>query len=373
MKDSEENSGNYKVLVSIDNFFIKGFVYYDNNVISFKKITIPQEFFSPIFERTLFIQKFIRIIQNDSTIDKDNCNIEIYTSLDFFKKDFLKVTDKLFLINQKYMNAISKYFSNKFGNIPCFIINISRDSIFISGSHAFSSKITSYDYLYDQIFKIKDFSQFSIFNGKIKKYNLYNNISRPSQSFKHELSLPIISTLSKNLLSSFKFDETGEIPIFILTGDMYQFLSDTQYAIFSLLYGLVLKGVISVYSDNFNILSLLSSINDDYIFSYINHLSDVFNIGFDHNTSPGLKIPVKIVDDESEKEILVDRNNFINIPINGKAHITVDLPNGSFIGEKRGSIEMISQSNIVLDTRESEDLSAYDISRWMENLQDLNF
>ena len=283
MKDLEKNSNNYKVFISIDNFYIKGFIHYDDQIISSKKISIPQEFFTPTFERVLFVTDFIKIVKGLQSTNFSDSSIEIYTSLDFFKKDFLKITDKLFIINQKYMNSISKYFSDKFEGIPCFIINISRDSIFISGSLPFSARVTSYDYLYDQIFRIKDFSQFSILNGRIKKYNLYNTISRFSLSYKHELFLPIISTITKNLLSSFKFEEDGQIPIFILTGDMYQFLSDTQYSVFSLLYGLPLKGVISVYSDNSNILQLLSSINDDYAFSYINHLSDVFNVSFDKN------------------------------------------------------------------------------------------
>jgi hypothetical protein len=373
MKDLEKNSSNYKVLVSIDNFYIKGFVYYDDQVVSSKKIPIPQEFFIPTFERSLFIIDFIKIVKNLQSINLSDASIEIYTSLDFFKKDFLKITDKLFIINQKYMNSISKYFSDKFDNIPCFIVNISRDSIFISGSLPFSSKLTSYDYLYDQIFRIKDFSQFSILNGKIKKYNLYNTISRFSLSFRHELFLPIISTMCKTLLSSFKFEEDGQIPIFILTGDMYQFLSDTQYSVFSLLYGLSLKGVVSIYSDNSNILQLLLSINDSYAFSYINHLSDVFNINFDENSSSGLTIPIKIVDSESVKEIIVERNDFVSIPIKGKAHITVHLPKEAFVGEKRGDIEMISQSNIVIDTRDRDKLSVYDVSRWIENSQDLVF
>ncbi len=370
-----DTANKYKFILLIDNFYIKGFLFFDQDILLEKKIPILQEFFNPLFNRVSYLNKIVSffIHKYNEFTDINSIEIDLYTSLDFFRKDFLEITSTIFVLNQDYFNNISSEFSKKFDNIPTFILNISRDSIFISGNSNFSSQITSFDYLYDQLFKIKDFSDLSILNGKIRKYNLYNFISRFSLNFKEEMTLPILSLLNKNLLSNFNYDRVDSIPIFILTGDLYQFLSNSNYAVFSLLYGLHLEGIISVYIDNNNVMSLLNHLPDEYIFSNIKHVSDVFNVGFSTNAPMNLDIDVKIVDDESIKNIKVNRNNIITIPVKDKAHITINLPERSFIGEKKDMIEMISKSNIMIDTRDRSSITPFSVAEWIENSQNLIF
>lgn len=373
--ENKDRRENYKIIISIDNFYIKGFIFFDGQVLSSKKISLVQEFFNPLFDRVLFINKFIKVLLYNFSYHSpdDDLNIEIYTSLDFFKKDLLKITEKVINIDQNFLNDKTKYFAKKFYDIPCFVVNVSRDNIFISGNINFTSSKKTFDFMYDELFKIKDFSQFSILNGKIKKYNLYNSLTKQSLSYREELFLPIISTLNKNLLSSFSFEPQDSVPIFILSGDIYQFLSDSNYAIFSLLYGLDIRGIISLYTDNSNIFPFLGILPDDYIFSKINHIGDVFHISFDKKENESLIIPIKVIDDESVKEINVKLNDLINIPVNGTAHITIKLPNGVSIGNKRGDVELISKSKVFIYTKDIDKLTPIEISRWIENSQDLVF
>jgi hypothetical protein len=99
---------------------------------------------------------------------------------------------------------------------------------------------------------------------------------------------------------------------------------------------------------------------------------DVLTIGYQNSTSK-LKISCKIVDDESIREVIVDRGNIVNIPVSGRAHITISLPSKTFIGTKKDEVEFISNSNIVIDARDKNKSDILHVKNWVENLEPFSF
>ncbi len=366
------------LLIVFDSYFVKGFLYQNGKMVHNKQLSIPQEFFNPLFKRAEYISDFISSLSNDlytySNIN-ENLNVEIYTSYGIFRKDFLKVTNKVYITNQEYFNNIAKDFAKKFNNVTCYVINVSRNGIFISSSQDQKLLNQEIEHSYDDIFKMKDISDFALVQNKLKKTSIFNAISKFPQTRKEYIALPIISILLKNFIKNISLEDNGNTPIIVLTGDLYQFMSAPhQYqAILSLLYGVELYGAASLYIDDDNIFSLISVEGTDDMLEHISHLVDIFTVGFDHGASLKSVIPVKIVDDESIREIVVERENITNIPVFGRAHITIKLPKNSFIGAKRDEVELVSRNNIVIDTRSDDKIDIGNIKKWVENLEPFSF
>ncbi|MHB8443448.1 MAG: hypothetical protein ACYDAS_03730 [Patescibacteria group bacterium] len=367
-----------KLLIVFDSYFIKGFLYQNGKRVHYKKLSIPQEFFNPLFKRAEYVSDFISSLSNDlytySNIN-ENLDVEIYTSYEILKKDFLKVANKVYITDQEYFKNTAKDFAKKFNNATCYVVNVSRNGIFISSSGDQKLLNKDMEQSYDDIFRMKDISDFALIQNKLKKTSIFNAISKFPQTKKEYIALPIIAVLLKNFVKNISLEDNGTTPIIILTGDLYQFMAAPhQYqAILSLLYGVELYGAASLYVDDDNIFSLTSVEGTDDMLEHISHLVDIFTIGFDHGASLKATIPIKIVDDESIREVVVERENITNIPVFGRAHITIKLPKNTFIGTKRNEVELVSRNNIVIDTRGSEKIDIVNIKKWVENLEPFSF
>ncbi len=367
-----------KLLIVFDSYFIKGFLYQNGKRVHSKKLSIPQEFFNPLFKRAEYVSDFISSLSNDlytySNIN-ENLDVEIYTSYGIFKKDFLKVANRVFITDQEYFNNTARDFAKKFNNATCYVINVSRNSIFASSSENQKLLSQEIEAPYDDIFKIKDISDFALAQNKLKKSSVFNALSKFPQTKKEYIALPIIALLLRNFIKNISLENNGNTPIIVLTGDLYQFMAAPhQYqAILSLLYGVEVNGAASLYIDDDNIFSLTSVSDTDDMLEHISHLVDIFTIGFDHGASLKMTIPVKIVDDESIREVVIERENITNIPVFGRAHVTIKLPKNSFIGRKRDEVELVSRNNIVIDTRGSDKIDIVNIKKWVENLEPFSF
>ena len=373
MNNLLNNQSSYVLEIIVDNYYIKGFLYLDRDLLVSKKIVIPRDFFYPQFERDIFVQSFISDISKmyETYISySGNLKKNIYSTLENFEKDFLKISDNFYHIDQKFVNDKVSYFSNKI-KTNVYVINLSRDTVFISSNNGYNNIVKEHGDPYIDIFSIKRMSDFPLIQSKIRKSQLYNSIIKPSVNKNDLTYLAISSILIENSITSLQFPSDDVIPAIVLSGDIYEVFRNETLTILSLLFGLKLYGVVSLFIDKSYIFPMLGVLPDNDIENSIIKLADIFSARFEKNTKD--YIFLKIVDENSIKEEKVKFGDLINIPIKTKSHVTINLPHKCFIGTKSGTIEFIANNNIVIDTRAGSLDVFKHLKEWVENFDPLSF
>ncbi|MCL4392622.1 hypothetical protein M1145_00565, partial [Patescibacteria group bacterium] len=229
MSNLLNNKSSYVLDIIVDNYYIKGFLYLDRDILVSKKIVIPKDFFHPLFERDNFLQSFISNISKtyETYITySGSLRKTVYSTMDNLEKDFLKVVDNFYYIDQRFINEKALYFSSKI-NTDIFVINLSRDRIFLSGSNGYNGEIKEFSDPYFDIFSIKKISDFPLMQSKIRKSQLYNSIIRPSLDSKDLTYLAVSSLLISHSFSSFNITLGDTIPAIVLSGDIYEVFKNT--------------------------------------------------------------------------------------------------------------------------------------------------
>ena len=373
MSNLLNNKSSYALDIIVDNYYINGFLYLDMDILVSKKIVMPKDFFHPLFERDKFLQSFISNISKayETYITySGSLKKTIYSTMYNFEKDFLKVVDNFYHIDQRFINEKASYFSRKI-DTDIFVINLSRDRIFLSGSNGYNGEIQEFSDPYFDIFSIKKISEFPLIQSKIRKSQLYNSIIRPSLDSKDLTYLAISSLLIAHSFSSFNIAPGDTIPAIVLSGDIYEVLKNASLSIFSLLFGSSLPGVVSLFLDNSYMFPMLSILPDDDVMGNILKIADIFFVRFEGNTKD--YVFLKIVDENGIKEEKIKFGDIVNIPINLKSHITINLPHKCFIGTKSGTIEFIASNNVVIDTRSGMMDTSNHLKEWLEGFDPLSF
>ena len=370
--------GNLKVsakkqilFIVLDNFYITSYIPSKNIKSYILKIPIPQEFFNIFFDKVSFISDFIKL--SSSEVDITDPYIEIYSSISAYKKYFLKITQSVYIINSQFLSNVAIYFASKFNASKCYVMYLSRDSIFVSSGTGEYVLNKNFDDLYTEFFKRKNFDELILSLSKIKKFNIYNAIAKFPYTGREYFAMPIVAMLMKSLLSDFQIETNGELPIIVLTGDFVQFFSDVNESIFSLLYGLSSFGFASLYIDKSNSFPLLSAISSEEFFNEnLVHAADIFKISFEKGFRDKEYVQVKIVDDSSIRNVKLEKGNILNIPVTSPAHIIIKLPPHALIGSKRNDVEFIAKGDIVVDAKDVASDNNF-INKWTENLEPLSF
>lgn len=373
MSNLLNNKSSYVLDIIIDNYYMKGFLYLDRDLLKSEKISIPKDFFHPQFAKADFLQAFILDVSKtyETYINySGSLKKTIYSTLGNLEKDFLKIVDNFYKIDQKFINDKALYFSNKI-NANIFVINLSRDSIFVSGNNGYNAITQDFTDPYFEIFSIKEIADFPLIQSKIEKSRLYNSIIRPQYGKEDLTYLAISSLLIRNFITSFYFDSQDSIPAIVLSGDIYEVFKNTSLSILSLLFGLSLSGVVSLFLDRAYVFPLLSILPDDDVIDNIEKIADIFSVRFEGHTKD--YVFLKIVDENSIKEEKIKFGDIINVPIKVKSHITITLPHKCFIGNKSGVIEFITDVSIVIDARSGAIDTHKHLKELIENFDPLSF